>query len=467
MNGELLALLEYYERERGIDKNSLFEALESALLQAGKKAVGPSRDLRIEIDRKTGMLRAFAKLQVVESVSNPHEQIALSRARLYKPDAQIGDDVEMEVTPKNFGRIAAQTAKQAIMGKIRSVEKEKIFTEYKDRIGDIVSGIVRRFDKSDVIIDLGHCEALLPHRERVPTEEYQVGDRIRCYISSIETTVQGPEIILSRASADFIRRLFELEVSEIADGTVEIKTIAREPGYRTKIAVASKDEKVDPVGACVGMRGTRVKNIVRELSNERMDIVPWRPNPRDFVIEALKPAKLRSVEIDEAAQTARVTCDEDQLSLAIGKRGQNVRLAMKLTGYRIDVSRDETAAITFEQKVSQAITEMASIPGLNPDLARQLVHAGFHSLDDLLAADIEDLALIEGVGAEVARNVLEAARAEKERRAPMAVVGSSNLEHATLPPSPTPATETASSPPAASDPSPASSPNPSTPEEGR
>ncbi len=440
MNGELLALLEYYERERGIDKNSLFEAVESALLLASKKAIGPAADLRVEIDRKTGSVRAVAKLRVVEAIAQPHDEITLTRARLYKADAKLGDSVEMEVTPKNFGRIAAQTAKQAILQRIRSVEKEKVFAEYKNRIGDIVSGIVRRFERSDVIVDLGHCEALLPQRERVPTEEYQPGDRIRCYILNIEQTVQGPEIILSRSHPEFIKRLFQLEVTEIADGTVEIRAIAREAGYRTKIAVATRDEKVDPVGACVGMRGTRVKNIVRELSNERMDIIPWRENPREFVIEALKPAKLRSIEITEGTQSARVTCDEDQLSLAIGKRGQNVRLAMKLTGYKIDVVRDETAAVAFEQKVTQATDELATVLGLDKDLASKLVRAGFHAIDDLAAADVSDLAGVEGLPADKAQGILESARAEKEKRdaaaPPVAVAGASSLANLTLPSTP-------------------------------
>jgi N utilization substance protein A len=298
MNGELIAVVEYLHREKGIDKEILLEAVEKALLQASKKSVGPSNDLRIEIDRKTGDIRAFAKLLVVETVVNKHDEIALSDAKRRNPNVQLGESVEVEVTPANFGRIAAQTAKQAMLQSIRQAEKTMVFDEFKGRSGDIVSGTVRRFERSDVIVDLGRIEAVLPSRERVPIEEYQPGDRIRAYILSVENAVRGPEIILSRAHPDFVRKLFELEVSEIADKTVEIKGIAREAGYRTKIAVHSRDEKVDPVGACVGLRGMRVKNIVRELSGEKIDIHRWSPNIREFVVEALKPAKVKALNID-------------------------------------------------------------------------------------------------------------------------------------------------------------------------
>jgi N utilization substance protein A len=287
MNGELIAVLEYLQREKGIDKETLLQAVESALLQASKKSVGPARELRIEIDRKTGAIRAMAKLLVVENVANKNDEISLADARRRNPNAQLGEEVEVEVTPQNFGRIAAQTAKQAMLQRIRQVEKNMVFEEFKGRAGDILSGTVRRFERSDVIVDLGKIEGVMPSRERVPTEEYQPGDRIRAFILSVDNTIQGPEILLSRSHPDFVRKLFELEVSEIADKTVEIKGIAREAGYRTKIAVISHDEKVDPVGACVGMRGMRVKNIVRELSGEKIDIIRWDPNVRQFVTNAL------------------------------------------------------------------------------------------------------------------------------------------------------------------------------------
>ncbi len=414
MNNELLAVLDYMEKERGIDRETLLVAVETALLSASKKSVGPAKDLRIEIDRKTCDIRALAKVQVVESVTAPHDQITVQNARRIKPNAQLGDYLEVEVTPKNFGRIAAQTAKQAILHKIRQAEKDKVFEEYKDRPGDIVSGTVRRFERSDVVIDLGRAEAVMPSRERVPTEEYQIGDRIRAFIASVQNNPQGPEIVLSRSNPDFVRRLFELEVSEIADKTVEIKGIAREAGFRSKIAVVSHDQKVDPVGACVGMRGIRVKNIVRELSGEKIDIVRWHDDVKTFVTNALAPAKLIRVVTDEEMHTVHVIVESDQLSLAIGKKGQNARLTAKLTGWKIDIQKDE-ADISFDEKVARAVADMAKIEGIGPERADKLVHAGFLTVEGILAAELSDLEAIEGFDADAAKAVRDAATAAFEK----------------------------------------------------
>jgi N utilization substance protein A len=329
----------------------------------------------------------------------------------------LGDEVEVEVTPANFGRIASQNAKQALMQHIRRAEKELIYAEFKDRTGDIVSGTVRRFDRSDVIVDLGKFEALLPNRERVPTEEYQIGERIRCYVKAVENSLHGPEIILSRADPQFVVKLFQLEVSEISDGTIEIKGIAREPGFRTKLAVHSRDEKVDPVGACVGLRGQRVKNIVRELNNEKVDIIKWDPNIKVFITNALTPAKLKSFEPDEARRRLRIVVSEDQLSLAIGKRGQNARLASKLTGWQVDIEPEVVVNMGFEEKVAQAVKAVASIPGITPEQADVLVHRGFLSLEDLAQAEAKDLEEIPEIGAQ-AEAILEAVRAEVARRRP-------------------------------------------------
>src|ERR1700761_419600 len=333
MNADFLAVLEYWEKEKGISRDVLTSAVQEALLSAAKRAVGPARQMRCIIDPKTGDIRAFAKLVVSEKVISKHDQITVFDARRIKADAQIGEEIEVEVTPTGFGRIAAQYAKQALMQQIRRAEKALIFTEFKDRVGDIISGTVRRFDRSDVIVDLGKYEALLPNRERVPTEEYQVGERIRCYVKAVEQGAHGPEIILSRADPRFVVKLFQLEVSEISDGTIEMKGIAREPGFRTKLAVYTRDEKVDPVGACVGLRGQRVKNIVRELNNEKVDIIRWDPNIKVFLTNALAPAQLKSFEVDDASKRVKIITSEDQLSLAIGKRGQNARLqAHRLAG---------------------------------------------------------------------------------------------------------------------------------------
>src|SRR5258705_2969179 len=337
MNADFLAVLDFWEREKGINRDVLVAAVEEALLSAAKKAVGPARDMRVVIDQKSGDIRAFAKLVVAEKVISRHDQMSLYDARRIRPEAQIGEELEVEVTPVGFGRIAAQYAKQALMQHIRRAEKQLIFTEFKDRVGDIISGTVRRFERSDVLVDLGKYEALLPNRERVPTEEYQVGERIRCYVKAVENGPHGPDIILSRADPRFVIKLFQLEVSEINDGTIEIKGIAREPGFRTKLAVYTRDEKVDPVGACVGLRGQRVKNIVRELNNEKVDIIRWDPNVKVFITNALAPAQLKSFDVDEASRRVKIVVSEDQLSLAIGKRGQNARLSSKLTGWQVDI----------------------------------------------------------------------------------------------------------------------------------
>lgn len=411
MNNELIAVLEYMERERGIDRETLIKAVEAALMSAAKKSVSPAKDVRIEIDRKTCNIRAYARVKVVDQVKQPHDEITLADAQRTKPDAQLGDTIEIEVTPRNFGRIAAQTAKQAILNRIRQAERDKVYQEYKDRIGDIVSGTVRRFDRSDVILGLdGFAEGLLPAKERVPTEEYQIGDKIRALVLDVTNDSSGTRIILSRSHPDFVRRLFELEVSEINDGTVQMRAIAREPGFRTKIAVASKDDKVDPVGACVGMRGIRVKNIVRELSGEKIDIVRWNEDIKVFVANALAPAKLTKISVDEATRTVHVTVSPDQLSLAIGKKGQNARLTSKLTGWKIDIQKDESA-IGFEEKVANAIAALAAIEGIGKDRAEKLVHAGFATLEGLQSADMEDLMAVEGFTEEDAKAVQSAVSA--------------------------------------------------------
>src|SRR5256714_422710 len=415
MNAEFLAILEYWEREKGINKEVLVKAVEEALLSAAKKAVGPARELRCAIYPKTGDIRAFAKLVVSEKVASKHDQIPLFDARRLKSDAQLGDEIEVEVTPANFGRSASQNAKQALMQHIRRAEKELIYSEFKDRTGDIVSGTVRRFERSDVTIDLGKFEALLPNRERVPTEEYQIGERIRCYVKAVEQTPHGPEIILSRADPRFVIKLFQLEVSEINDGTIEIKGIAREPGFRTKLAVWTRDERVDPVGYCVGLRGQRVKNIVRELNNEKVDIIRWDPNVRTFITNALAPAKLKAFEVDEANRRVKIIVSEDQLSLAIGKRGQNARLTSKLTGWQVDVEPEVVVTKGFEEKVAEAVDSLAAIPGISREQADVLVHHGLTRLEDLLQADVSDLAGIPQIG-EQAGAILEAVRAEAAKR---------------------------------------------------
>src|SRR5690242_7192635 len=379
MNADFLAVLEFWEREKGINRDVLVGAVQEALLTAAKKAVGPARELRVAIDPKNGDIKAFAKLVVSERVISTHDQISVFDARRIKSDAQVGEEVEVEVTPVGFGRIAAQYAKQALMQQLRRAEKQLIFSEFKDRVGDIISGTVRRFDRSDVIVDLGKYEALLPNRERVPTEEYQVGERIRCYVKAVEQGPHGPEIILSRADPRFVIKLFQLEVSEINDGTIE------------------------------------VKDIVRELNNEKVDIIRWDPNVRNFITNALAPAKLKAFEIDEAGKRVKIIVSEDQLSLAIGKRGQNARLTSKLTGWQVDVEPEVVVTKGFEEKVAEAVESLAAIPGITREQADVLVHHGLTRLEDLLQADVSDLSGMPQIG-EQASTILDAARAEAARR---------------------------------------------------
>jgi N utilization substance protein A len=383
---------------------------------AGRKSIGRVRDLRVEINRKTLEIRAFASIQVVDFVRNRVEEISVGEAQAKYPgkNYKLGDLIEIEVTPRNFGRIAAQTAKQAIIQKLRMAEKDKVFAAYKDHVGAIVTGTVRRFERSDVIVDLGDAEGIMPGKERVPSEEYQMGDRIRFLLLSLESLAQGTQLTLSRANPDFIKKLFELEVSEIADGTVEIKGIAREAGFRTKIAVHSNDERVDPVGACVGLRGQRVKNIVRELSGEKVDIVKWSTDVKTFVTNSLAPAKLLRLEINEGENAVKVIVESDQLSLAIGKKGQNARLTAKLTGWKIDVQKDEND-ITFEERIARATDQLATVEGIGHENAAKLVGAGFLTLEGILAAEIQDLVDVEGFDADSAEKVRAAAEAAFER----------------------------------------------------
>jgi len=413
MNGELIALLDYYEKEKGIERETMIKAIEDGISAAAlKRKDQPSRGFTVKIDRKTGSIAASVKLVVAENVRDTFSEIGILRARRIKSDAQIGEEVSVELDPRDFGRIAAQAAKQAIMQRQRSAEKERIFVEFKDRVGDIVSGTVRRFERSDVFVDLGKFEAKLPGRERVATEEYQIGDRIRAYVLAVENEAHGPEIILSRSHPNFVRRLFELEVSEISDKTVEIRSIAREAGFRTKLAVASRDDKVDPVGACVGMRGVRVKNIVRELNGEKVDIIRWHSNVREFAAEALKPAKIKSMTIDEASKKITIRVPGEELSLIVGKRGQNVRLTSKLLDWHVAVEKDESIEVAFEDKLTHVAKALSQKLSIAENVASLLVHAGFSSIEIIQSAETSDLEQIPGIAPEQAKAIFELAQSK-------------------------------------------------------
>ena len=413
MTSEIQVLFEYYEKEKGIPRDTMVEALSTALLSEARKSVGPARELRVDVNPDKGDIVAVAKLIASENVNSPYEEISMEIARKINPEAQIGDEIEVKVTPKDFGRIAAQTARQTMMQQLRIAEKAMIYDEFKDRAGDIVGGTVRRFDKSDVMVDLGKFEGTMPSRERVTTDQYSIGDRIRAYVVAVENGSRGPEIILSRSHPNFVRRLFEFEVSEIADQTVEIRGIAREPGFRTKVAVYSADPKVDPVGACVGLRGARVKNIVRELNNEKVDIIRWSEDLTEFVTDALKPAIIRSIEIDEAEKQVRVTVDEEELSKAIGRRGQNARLTSRLLGWDVQIEKDSSKTEIFEKRVIDAANEFVSKIGeevIDTDTAIKLVKGGIVNLEFFSMVDVSDVADILEGDSETAQKICEAAK---------------------------------------------------------
>lgn len=413
MNNEMLAMLEYLENDRGIQRVALVAIIEEALASSAKKVLGMERDVTVRIDPKTGDIRAFAQLTVVEGTRRNENEIALKDVTRKYPSAAAGDIVEWEVTPANFGRIAAQTAKQTIMQRLRQAEKVRVAEENKEKIGQLVVGVVRKIEKGDVYIDFHRAEGIMRHGDRIPGEDYQVGDHITALLASVNADKPGPCLEVSRAHPDFVRCLFEREVSEIGEGLVTIKAVAREPGYRSKIAVDSTEPRVDPVGACVGVKGMRVKNIVRELAGEKVDIIRWGKDVATFVENALQPAKLSGVKVDTAAGTVRVTVPEDQLSLAIGKRGQNARLAAKLTGWKIDINRDEkqeTEELSFEDRVKKATETLAAVPGIGAETAGILVQNGFLSLEGILAAEAADLAAIEGIDAARAEEILEIAR---------------------------------------------------------
>jgi N utilization substance protein A len=388
MSSEILSVLEYMEKEKGIPRADMISTIINAIKTAALKGVNSGQELKIEINPRNGQLKAWSLLKVVDSVADPKQQIHVEKAQVFKPGAVLGDMVEKEIDPSYLGRIAAQTARQAIMQRLRAFEKERIYDDFKDSVGDIVSGTVRRRERNDLFIDLGKAEAVMPGKEQVPGEEYAPGERIRCILLEIENSSRGPEIILSRASPKFVRRLFELEVSEIADGTVKIEAFAREPGYRTKIAVTSTDPKVDPVGACVGARGARVKSIVRELGGEKIDIIPYHADTKEMLIEALKPAVPRETILDEKNKRILVRVVNDDLAVAIGRKGQNARLTSRLVGWRLDIEEYKTTAADPR---AQAIGLLTSTFGFESAIAERLVANGIVSPAAFEGVEAKDL----------------------------------------------------------------------------
>lgn len=343
MNSQLLDALTVLEKEKGISKDVIIDAIEAALISAYKRNFNQAQNVRVDINRETGTMQVFARKEVVEEVMDPRLEISIHDAMNINPQYEIGDVVEIEVTPKEFGRIAAQTAKQVVTQRVREAERGVIYSEFIDREEDIMTGIVQRTDPKYIYVSLGKIEALLPQSEQMPNEKYEPHDRIKVFITKVEKTTKGPQIFVSRTHPGLLKRLFELEVPEIYDGTVEIKSVAREAGDRSKISVHSDNPEVDPVGSCVGPKGQRVQAIVNELNGEKIDIVRWSKNPVEFVANALSPSKVLDVIVDEEEKATTVIVPDYQLSLAIGKRGQNARLAAKLTGWKIDIKSESEA----------------------------------------------------------------------------------------------------------------------------
>lgn len=351
MNAEFMQAFEQLGREKGIAPEVLFDAIEAALISAYKRNFSSAQNVRVALDRETGEIHVYARKNVVEEVTDPRLEISLAEAQEIDPRYILEDVVELEVTPKNFGRIAAQTAKQVVVQRIREAERGIIYEEYSNRESDIVTGIVQRIEAKNVFVDLGKAEAILQPSEQIPGEVYRHSDRIKTYIIEVKKTTKGPQILVSRTHPGLLKRLFELEVPEIHDGIVEIKSVAREPGLRSKIAVHSRDENVDPVGACVGHKGMRVQTVVNELKGEKIDIVKWNADPAKYIANALSPAKVVAVDVNETEKASRVIVPDYQLSLAIGKEGQNARLAAKLTGWKIDIKSESQVQVPVQAQL--------------------------------------------------------------------------------------------------------------------
>ncbi|MBZ0160410.1 MAG: transcription termination factor NusA [bacterium] len=422
---DLLQVIEQVGREKEIDSAVLIEAVGAAILSASRKTLGAALDLRVEFDQRSRCFALYAVRKVVEKVVNPHVEISIDEAQRINPGVQSGEEMKSEVKTKEFGRIAAQTAKQVIIQRVKEAERESVFQAYKARVGELVGGVVQRVAKGNVIINLGKAEAILPPREQLPREDYRVGDRVRAYILDVKKLPRGSQIILSRTHPGLLAKLLEIEVPEIYEGIVEIKAVARDAGERAKVAVASRDNNVDPVGACVGYRGSRVQAIVRELMGEKIDVIAWKDDPAAFVRSALAPAEIESVEVAQETHILHVLVADGQLSLAIGKRGQNARLAAKLLGWKVDVKgrgevqkeleerikpEGEAAAPAVESSTGAA-PQLAGLSGVGEKLIGRLIEAGLDSCGKLADASEETLVHVEGIGPKTAHKLIEAAKA--------------------------------------------------------
>lgn len=413
MNNEIISVFEYLEKEKGVSRERLIPVISEAIKNASEKGVNAGQQLKIDIDPRTGDIRACVLLTVVDSVADPKTEIHVKQAALYADNPQLGDVIEKEIRLANLGRIVAQTVQQTIMQWIRQDEKDRLYSTYKDQVGMLVAGTVRRRERGDLIIELGKAEATLPRRETCYNEDFQPGDHITCLLKAIETTPRGPEIILSRADPLLVRRMLEREVTEISDGSVVITGIARDPGNRTKIAVDAADPKVDPVGACVGARGSRVRNLVKELNNEKIDIIRYMDDPADMLREAIKPAVPRNVQVDEAAHRIYFEVTSDDMSVALGRHGQNAKLTSKLLGWRLDIGKVDEAPKHIGHRIGQAVSVFANIPGIPEDVAKALVDRGFTDLQVFEDAHIADDLVDAGFAPEDAQLIVDAVKAAK------------------------------------------------------
>ena len=413
---ELLQIADSVAREKSIDRKIVIQAMENAIQKAAKSRYGAENDIRCEIDPKTGETRLTRVLAVVENVENEATEIRLADAKRRNPEVNVGDLIAESLPPLEFGRVAAQNAKQVIVQQVREAERDRQFGEYKDRIGEIINGTVKRAEYGNVIVDLGRAEGIIRRDEMIPRETPKYGDRVRAYIYDVRREQRGPQIFLSRARPEFMARLFAQEVPEIYDGVVEIKSVARDPGSRAKIAVVSKDNSIDPVGACVGMRGARVQAVVNELQGEKVDIIQWNPDAASFIVNALAPAEVSKVVLDEDTNRIEVVVPESQLSLAIGRRGQNVRLASQLTGWDIDILTEQEESERRQKEFSERTQMLMDALDVDEVIAQLLVTEGFATVEEVAFVDLGEIANIEGFDEGTAEQIQTRAREHLEQQ---------------------------------------------------
>lgn len=413
---ELLQVAETVARDKGIEQSEVLEAMEEAIQKAGRSKYGHEHDIRATIDRKSGEITLARFVEVAEEIENEITQVSLEEARKLKADAELGDFLVDPLPPIDFGRIAAQTAKQVIVQKVRDAERQRQFKEYQDRTGEVVNGLVKRVEFGNIIVDLGRAEALLRRDEAIPREHFNNGDRIRAYIVDVREEARGPQIFLSRTHPKFMAMLFAQEVPEIYDGIIEIKSVARDPGSRAKIAVLSNDSSIDPVGPCIGMRGSRVQAVVGELQGEKIDIIQWSLDPATFIVNALAPAEVAKVVLDEENNKIEVVVPDEQLSLAIGRRGQNVRLASQLSGWDIDILTEAEESERRQNEFHSRSQMFVEALDVDEVIAHLLVTEGFSSIEQVAFVPVDDLTDIEGFDEEVAEELRERARGFLEKR---------------------------------------------------